>query len=199
MGTIIRFRLLLIALALPAVIILAALIAAFVAAVVNRSAGAAVAIGLIGLLVLGDHRLRALPVFPRPARNSSRGARAATARAAAGPWPPPAREALGRALVVWLLSIATGFVVGICIGVVVAALSLPAIVAGVAVYSSGAGALLLVIIVSVPILLAVGLVLRGFAGTQSSTYWTMAFRRLELSRTRAYGYLYQASPPAPTA
>ena len=102
-------------------------------------------------------------------------------------------------LVVWLLSIATGFVVGICVGVVVAALSLPAIVAGVAAYSSGAGALLLVIIVSVPILLAVGLVLGGFAGTQSSTYWTMAFRRLELDQPAPYGYLYQATPPAPTA
>jgi hypothetical protein len=196
MWTIVRFRLLLIALGLPALVIVVALIAGFVAAVVDRSVGLAVAIGLIGFLVLlaaivyGIYlsfldRLgtRAVVLEQRKAAASlARGHRLLVKR-------------LGRVLLVWLLSIAVGVVVGICAGIVLGVLSLPAIGAGIATFSGGSRAFWLVIAVSVPILLAAGLVVGGFVGAQSSTYWTLAFRRLELDQPPAYGQLYQATPP----
>jgi hypothetical protein len=85
-------------------------------------------------------------------------------------------------LLVWLLSIAVSIVVGICAGIVLGVLSLPAIGAGIATYSGGSTAFWIVIAVSAPILLAAGLVVGGFVGAQSSTYWTLAFRRLELDQ-----------------
>lgn len=183
MWTIVRFRLLLIALGLPALVVVVALIAGFVVAIVSRSVGVAVALGLIGFVVLlaaivyGIYlsfldRLgtRALVLEQRAAIASlARGHRLLVKR-------------LGRVLLVWLLSIAVGVVVGICAGIVFAVLSLPAIGAGIATYSGGSPAFWVVILVSVPVLLAAGLVVGGFIGAQSSTYWTLAFRRLELDQ-----------------
>jgi hypothetical protein len=201
MWTVVRFRLLLIALGLPAFVLLVALIAGFAAAVVSRSVGLAVAIGLVGLLFLLAaivyaiylsflDRLgtRALVLEQRGAMASlGRGHRLLVKR-------------LGRVLLVWLLSIVTAIVVGICVGVVFAVLALPAILAGIVTYSVGSAAFWVVIVVSVLILLPAGLVVGGFVAAQSSTYWTMAFRRLELDQSPAYGALYRATPPpAPTA
>jgi len=201
MGTIIRFRLLLIALGLPALIIVIAFIAGFVAAIVNRNVGVAVTIGLIGFLVLlatiiyGIYLSFLDRLGTRAVVLERRGATASLARGHR-----LLVKRLARVLVVWLLSIAVGFVVGICAGIVLSILSLPAIGAGIATYSGGSPAFWLVIVVSLPILLAAGLVLGGFVGAQSSTYWTLAFRRLELDQPPAYGQLYQATPPpAPTA
>jgi type III secretory pathway component EscS len=90
---------------------------------------------------------------------------------------------LARVLLAWLLSIAVAFVVGICVGIVLAVISLPAIAAGIAAYSGGISpAFWLIVVVSAPILLGAGLVVGGFVGAQSSTFWTMTFRRLELDQ-----------------
>jgi hypothetical protein len=168
MGTIIRFRLLLIALGLPALVIVVALIAGFVAAVVNRSVGVAVAIGLIGFLVLlavivyGIYLSFLDRLGTRAVVLEQRGATASLARGHRLLF-----KRLGRVLLVWLLSIAVNIVVGICAGIVLGVLSLPAIGAGIATYSGGSAA---------------GLVVGGFVGAQSSTYWTLAYRRLELDQ-----------------
>jgi len=48
------------------------------------------------------------------------------------------------------------------------------------------------------ILLPVLLVISAFLAAQSSTYWTLAFRRLELDRPPVYAYAYpppQVQPP----
>lgn len=201
MWTIVRFRLLLIALGLPAVLIVVALIVGFVAALVNGRIGIAVAIGLIGFLVLlativyGIYLSFLDRLGTRAAVLELRGATASLARGHR-----LLVKRIGRVLLVWLLSIAVGLVVGVCVGIVLGVLSLPAIGAGIATYSGASPAFWVVIAVSVPILLAAGLVIGGFVGTQTSTYWTLAFRRLELDQPPAYGQLYQASPPtAPTA
>jgi hypothetical protein len=201
MWTIIRFRLLLLALGLPAFIIVIALVAGFVAAILNHSVAVAVSIGLIGALVLlaaivyGIYLSFLDRLGTRAAVLERLGAMASVAR---GHRLLFAR--LGRVLLVWLLSIAVGFVVGVCAGIVLGVVSLPAIGAGIAAYSGGSPVFWIVIVVSVPILLAAGLVVGGFASAQSSTYWTLAFRRLELDQPPAYGRLNQATPPpAPTA
>jgi hypothetical protein len=196
MWIIIRFRLLLIALGLPVLIIVIALIAGFVAAIVNHSVGVAVIIGLLGFLVLvaaivyGIYLSFLDRLGTRAAVLEGRGAGASLARGHR-----LLVKRMGRVLLVWLLSIAVSFVVGVCAGIVLGVLSLPAIGAGIATYSGGSPAFWLVIAVSVPIVLAAGLVVGGFVGAQSSTYWTLAFRRLELEQPPAYGQLYQATPP----
>jgi hypothetical protein len=181
MGTIIRLRLLLIALGLPALVIVVALIAGFVVAIVNRSVGVAVIIGLFGFLVLGAAIVYGIYLSfldrlgARAAVLEQRGARASLARGHRLLVKRP-----GRVLLVWLLSIAVALVVGILAGIVLTVMSLPAIAAGIALYSGGSPAFWAVIVVTLPVLLAAGLVVGGFVGAQSSTYWTLAFRRLEL-------------------
>jgi hypothetical protein len=183
MWTIIRFRLLLIALGLPALLIVIAIIAAFVAALVNHRVGLAVVIGLIGFLVLlativyGIYLSFLDRLGTRAAVLELRGATASLARGHRLLF-----KRLGRVLLVWLLSIAVGIVVGVSVGIVLGIVSLPALGAGLAAYSGGPPVFWAVVVVSVPILLAAGLVVTGFVVTQSSTYWTMAFRRLELDQ-----------------
>jgi hypothetical protein len=184
MWTIIRFRLLLIALGLPALIIVIAVIAGFVAAIVHGSVGVAIAIGLVGFLVLvaaivyGIYLSFLDRLGARAAVLEQRGARAALARGHR-----LLVKRLARVLLAWLLSIAVAFVVGICVGIVLAVISLPAIAAGIAAYSGGISpAFWLIVVVSAPILLGAGLVVGGFVGAQSSTFWTMTFRRLELDQ-----------------
>jgi hypothetical protein len=183
MGTIIRLRLLLIALGLPAFVIVVALIAGFVVAIVNRSVGVAVIIGLFGFLVLvaaivyGIYLSFLDRLGTRAAVLEQRGALASLARGHR-----LFVRRIARVLLVWLLSIAVAIVVGVCAGIVLGVLSLPAFAAGIATYSGGSPAFWVVIAVTAPILLAAGLVVAGFVGAQSSTYWTLAFRRLELDQ-----------------
>ena len=54
------------------------------------------------------------------------------------------------------------------------------------------------IIVGVLILLPIALIAQGFVAAQSSTYWTLAFRRLDLEYAPGPGYQLQP-PPAPPA
>jgi hypothetical protein len=183
MGTIIRLRLLLIALGLPALVIVVALIAGFVVAIANRSVGVAVIIGLFGFLVLlaaivyGIYLSFLDRLGTRAAVLEQRGALASLARGH-----HLFVKRIARVLLVWLLSIAVAIVVGVCAGIVLGVLSLPAFAAGIATYSGGSPAFWVVIAVTAPILLAAGLVVAGFVGAQSSTYWTLAFRRLELDQ-----------------
>ena len=201
MGTIIRFRLLLIALGLPVFIVVLGLVAGLVLAILNHDTGLAVALGLLALLVF----LAAIVYAIYLSLLDRLGTRAVVlellrARASLGRGHRLLVKRLGRVLLVWLLSIVTTIVVGIGAAIVLAILVLPAVFAGAAAYMAGSPLLGLVIAVAVLILLPVVLVVGGFLAAQMSTYWTVAFRRLELDQPPPYGYLYQATPPAaPTA
>lgn len=89
----------------------------------------------------------------------------------------------GRTLLVWLVSIGVSIVVGIAAGTLSALVVAPFVAAAAFATSShslvGAVLLLPVAIVFV----AVFLVVAGFIAAQSSTYWTLAFRRLDLEVT----------------
>src|SRR5258708_16882624 len=93
MGAIIRLRLIVLVLVLPIWIVLLALLVRFVAALLNPNAGAAVAVALVGVLVL----LAALPYSIYLGFLTLLGARAAVpaqpwARAAPCPAHPPVRD-----------------------------------------------------------------------------------------------------------
>jgi hypothetical protein len=195
-GTIIRLRLLLIALGLPVVIVLLALVAGFVATIATRNVGPAVALGLVGLLVI----VVAIPYLIYLHFLDRLGTRAAVleqlgARAALVRGHRLVRKRLGRVLLVWLLSIAIAFAIGICSAILLGILAVPAFLIGIGAYTTGTAVLWVVVAILVLILLPVALTVRGFSLAQYSTYWTLAFRRLEIDQAPVYGYPYQ--PPAP--
>jgi hypothetical protein len=197
MGTIIRFRLLLIALALPLFIVLFALVVGVIASIANNNVGAIVAVSLISVLFI----LLAIPFVIylnflvrlgiRAAVLEQLGSRAAIVRAHR-----LVRKRLGRVLLVWLLSIAVGIAVGICAVIVLGIVFVPAFLLGMGAYATGSPVLWLVVALAVLIILPVTLIVQGFIIAQGSTYWTLAFRRLEIDQAPAYGYVYpQAVPP----
>jgi hypothetical protein len=200
MGTIIRFRLLLIALGLPVVIVFVALIAGLLVAIFNSNVGAAVAVGLVTLLLV----LPAIPYGIYLSFLNRLGARAAVleqvgAKASIVRAHRLLRKRLGRVLLVWLLSIATAFALGVCMAIPLAILVVPAFLLGFGAYASGSPLLWLASAAVSLIIFAVALVVGGFVAAQTSTYWTLAFRRLEIDQAPVPGYVYpQAAPPLGT-
>jgi hypothetical protein len=202
MGTIIRLRLLLIVLGLPVFIVLVALGVGLVVAIVAHNVGAAVAVGLVLLLLV----LAAIPYAIYLGFLARLGARAAVleqlgARAALLRSHRLVTKRLGRVLLVWLLSIAISIALGIGTAVVLAALLVPAFLFGVVAYTSGSAVLWIVVAIIGLILIPVVFVVEGFILAQGSTFWTVAFRRLEIDQAPAvYGYQYpQVAPPQGTA
>jgi hypothetical protein len=201
MGTIIRLRLLLVVLGLPILIVLLALVAGFVVALSGHNVGAAVAFGLVGLIVV----LAAVPYSIYLGFLNFLGARAAVleqlgARAALVRGHRLAFKRPGRVLLVWLVWIATALGVGICAAVVLAILIVPASLIAVVALTTGKTVLWLGFAIIVLILVPVVLIVQGFVLAQGSTYWTLAFRRFEIDQAPAYGYAYpQAAPPQGTA
>ncbi len=197
MGAIIRLRLIVLVLVLPIWIVLLALLVGFVAALLNHNAGAAVAVALVGLLVL----LAAIPYSIYLGFLTLLGARAAVleqlgARAALGRAHHLVRKRLGRVLLVWLVWIATAFAVSLCAAVVLAVLVVPATLLAIFAFTTGSAVLWAAVALIALILLPVVLIVEGFVLAQGSTYWTIAFRRLEIDQAPAYGYMYpQAAPP----
>ena len=197
MGAIIRLRLIVLVLVLPILIVLLALLVGFVAALFNHNAGAAVAVGLVGLLVI----LAAIPYSIYLGFLTLLGARAAVleqlgARAALGRAHHLVRKRLGRVLLVWLVWIATAFAVSLCAAVVLAVLVVPATLLAIFAFTTGSAVLWVAVAVIALILLPVVLIVEGFVLAQGSTYWTIAFRRLEIDQAPAYGYVYpQGAPP----
>jgi hypothetical protein len=198
MGTIIRFRLLLLALGLPVVLVLAAITAGFVAAIANQNIGAVVGLAVIGLLLV----LAAIPYVIYLSFLGLLGTRAAVleqlkARAAIVRGHRLARKRLGRVLLVWLLSIGVGFALGIALLIVLGILSLPAIIAGIAAFTTGSTTAWVIFVIAILVVLPIALVVQGFVAAQSSTYWTLAFRRLDIDAAPAYGSQYP-QPPTPS-
>lgn len=197
MGAMIRLRLLLIAFGLPVLAVFLALALGLVAAIAGRNGAAIVGLVLIGILFLlttfvylvalsfiGRLGARAVVLEQLGATAAlTRGYRLLTKR-------------LGRVLLVWLVSIVVGIALGIGFAIVGAILVAPAVIIAIGAYASGSSVWWLVIVLAVLILLPVVLVIQAFMAAQSSTYWTLAFRRLEIDQPRSYAY---AAPPFPQA
>ena len=198
MWAIVRFRLLLVLLYLPILLVIVGLVASIVIAVANHGGGAVGAIFLFALLTLISvpyaiylffldrlglralvlEQLRAVPSIARAHRLLF--------------------KRLGRTLLVWLLSIAVGIALGIglaCAGTIAV---LPFAIVGAALYAGGgAGAVWPAVALAVIILLPLSLLVGGFFSAQSSTYWTLAFRRLDLDPVPVPAYQFQPAPPPP--
>jgi hypothetical protein len=102
---------------------------------------------------------------------------------------------LGRVLLVWLLGLLLGLAVGVLTGIAVAVAAIPLALVGVIVYAGfGTGAALTTGIPLVLMFTLAAIAVSGAAGSYISTYWTLAFRRLELDAPPAPTYAY---PPTP--
>lgn len=99
-------------------------------------------------------------------------------------WPSVVRahhllfKRLGRSLLVWLLSIAVGIVISIALATVAAITLLPLVL--LAFNAAGGGASWAWVALGAVIAIPVTLVISGFFAAQNSTYWTVAFRRLDV-------------------
>jgi hypothetical protein len=200
MWVIVRFRLLLLALNLPLLLLIAGWVFALVDALVNQNVRAVAPLILTGLLLitiwivygtylffldrLGTRavvleELKAIPAIGRAHRLLL--------------------KRLGRTLLVWLLSIGVALVVGLalaCVGaVVVAPFAALASVAGSGGSVAGLVAAGAVTILFVPVFVVV----YGFVGAVMSTYWTLAFRRLDIDYAPAYAYPVAPQAPPGTA
>lgn len=184
LGLIVRFRLLLIALALPAFVVTFALVFGFVFAIVDHAVALAVTLGIIGFFVILLVVVYAIylgfldRLGTRAAVLEQVGARAAIVRGHR-----LLRARLGRVLLVWLLWIAVSFGVGIAVGIVAGIAAIPLIVGVIGLFASGSSGWWGLIVIGLLIEIPVALVVAGFAGAQSSTYWTLAFRRLEIDQS----------------
>jgi hypothetical protein len=181
MWAVVRFRLLLILLGLPLLILVVAFVVGVVIAIVNQNGSAALPLILSGFLLV----LISIPygiylhfldrLGSRALVLEQLGARASIVRAHRLLF-----KRLGRSLLVWLLSLAVGIVVGIVAGVAFAIVLIPLFIAGAFAYANNSAALIAIIALGVVIYLPISLVVGGFLSAQSSTYWTLAFRRLDL-------------------
>ena len=198
MWSMIRFRLLIVVLSLPVVITFAGDLVLVAIAAANQQAGAAVAFGILaGLTVVG-----AIPYGIYLGFLDLLGSRALVLETLQG-WSSVRRghellrKRLGRTLVVWLISIAVGFVVGIGLSVALVLLVLPAV--GLAIAAAAASSAVLWVFFGVYLVafIAVGIVVSSFLAAQTSTYWTLAFRRLDTEYPPAYPAAAMQPPPAP--
>ena len=196
MWVMVRFRLLIIALGLPLFLLLIGLVVAVFVSVANNNSGAAPFLILFGfLLVLGGIPYSIYLFFL-----DRFGARAVVlellaARAAIVRGHRLLIKRLGRSVLVGLIAIGVAIVLGIALACLSLIVVLPLLAAGAFAASTGSGAALPLIALAVIILLPVYLVVAGFLAAQSSTYWTLAFRRLDLEQAPAY--YYQSQQPAP--
>ena len=199
MWVIARFRLLLLALNLPLLLLIAGWVIALLVALVNHNLGALAPLILTGLLLLvvwfvfGTYlffldrlgtravileELKAIPGIGRAHRLLL--------------------HRLGRTLLVWLLSIGVALVVGIALACVGALVVVPFVTVAALAGSGGSGAGLILATVIAIIFVPVLVVVYGFVAAVMSTYWTLAFRRLDLDYAPAYAYpVAPQAPPSP--
>ena len=181
MWVMVRFRLIIVALELPLVALIVAWVIGLLIAIAHQDAGAIVPLLLTGLpllvvwFVYGSYlffldRLGARAVVLEESKATASIARANRLLF----------KRIGRTLLVWLLSIGVGLVVALALACVSALLLAP--FAAIAIFASSGNSLamvalgLTVAIIFVPIFL----VIAGFFAAQTSTYWTLAFRRLDV-------------------
>lgn len=197
MWAVIRFRLILLVLYLPLILVVVGLALSIAFAIANEG-GAAVGLAfLFGLLALvgvpyafylfflDRLGLRALVLEQLGARGSFvRAHRLLFKR-------------FGRTLLVWLLSIAVSFALGIALACAGAILAVPFILIGAALFASSSVAAVPLIILAGIVLVPIFVVVAGFLAAQGSTYWTLAFRRLDLDPAPYPAYQFQPAPPPP--
>lgn len=184
MWVIVRFRLLLVLLNLPLLALLAAWVVGLILVLIHPNAATIVLLVLSGLVLAAIWLVYGTYLFFL----DRLGARAAVLEQLMA-IPALVRghrlllKRFGRTLLVWLVSIGVAIVVGIAAGTLSALVVAPFVAAAAFAASShslvGAVLLLPVAIVFV----AVFLVVAAFIAAQSSTYWTLAFRRLDLDLT----------------
>ena len=185
---IVRFRLLLIALGLPLVLLVVVLVVGTIIAIVNRSGVAVVPLVIGGLLLVVPGIPYAIYLFlldrlgSRALILEQLGAVASIARGHR-----LLIKRLGRTLIVWLLSIATSFVLGILAACLLAVVFVPLLIIGGVAAANDSGVPVALIVIGAVLLIPLSLVVSGFLSAQSVTYWTLAFRRLDLD----------PQPPAP--
>jgi hypothetical protein len=198
MGTIIRFRLLLVALVAPFVVVLLALLAGFVFAIAGHHGGALIGLVPAVFLVVAA----AIPYLIYVSFLDRLGTRAAVleqlrAKAAIGRAHRLLFKRLGRVLLAWLLAIGMGIGMAIGLAVVGVILALPFFLAGLAAFAGGPAVLWVVVAVGVLVAVPFLLVVQAYLEAAFSTYWTLVFRRLEIDPAPAYGYPSPAQPMQP--
>jgi hypothetical protein len=116
------------------------------------------------------------------------------------------RARLGRTLLAWLVQVAVGVGAGIVVGVVfLIAFGIAAIPIAAAYFAAGITTAVLVGIPVGLVVLAILLLVTAMNGAYFSTFWTLAFRRLELETPPAPAYppraypAYQTPPYQPPA
>jgi hypothetical protein len=201
MWAIVRFRLLLLALNLPIFLLIGGWLVGLLLAVANHNGGAVVPLVFSGLLLLvvwfvyGTYlffldrlgtrslvleQLMAIPAIARANRLLF--------------------KRLGRTLVVWLLSIGVALVIGIALACVVALVVAPFAALATLAGSGGSGVALIVAVVLAIIFIPIAVVISGFFAAQGSTYWTLAFRRLDIDYAPPSAFpVAPQAPPSPQA
>jgi hypothetical protein len=95
------------------------------------------------------------------------------------------RARLGRVLLVWLLQVGLALAAGLGLAIVlVPVVLIGAVMAVAAGAASGVGAAVVVAIPLVLLLIVSSIILGGIVGAYLSTYWTLAFRRMEIDAPR---------------
>jgi len=196
MGAVIRFRLLILLLGLPIVLVVGGLIAIVALAAIRGQTGAAVSVGILAGFVL----LAAIPYGIYLGFLGRLGSRALVLEQLQG-WPSIVRghrllrKRLGRTLLVWLISIAVAAVAGVALGIASLAVAIPAVALALTAVAAKSAVLWVVFAVYILLLVAVVIVASSFVAAQNSTYWTLAFRRLDIDYPPAQPLAYP--PPAP--
>ena len=196
MWVVVRFRLLIFLLNLPAVAVAFGFGAAIILAISGTN-GAGAFIGILGFLLL-----LAIPYAIYVSFLDRLGSRAIIleqlmARAGIARAHRLLFKRFGRTLLVWLLSLAVGLVVGFALACALGLVFTPLILVGVAIGSTNSSTVVPLLVVGILFFTIVGLFVQSFFAAQNATYWTLAFRRLDLDYAPAPAYQFQAPPPPP--
>jgi hypothetical protein len=194
MWPMIRFRLLIFLLGLPIAVLAIGIVAASVIAFARDNNGLGFGLVVLGVLLLLPVIVYAIYLYfldrlgARALVLEQVGARDSIVRAHRLLF-----KRLGRTLLVWLLAIAVGFVVGILTACALAIVFVPLAIIGGLLVANNSSAILPLAVLAAVVVLPISLVIGGFLSAQGSTYWTLAYRRLDLDP------LPLTPPPPPPA
>jgi hypothetical protein len=176
-----RFRLLLLALYLPVLLFAVAWLVGLFIALLHQDVGVLLTLVFGGLLLFVVFFVYTLYLLlldrfgSRAVILEERNALPAVARAHRLLF-----KRFGRSLLVLVLSLAIAFAVTIVLGCFSSLLFVPLLLAAYSTPPAASPAFWAVLIVTAVALVPIYLVVGGFLAAQSSTYWTLAFRRIDL-------------------
>jgi hypothetical protein len=179
MWVVVRFRLVIFVLYLPLLAAAVAWVVALIAGLLREDAGLLLSALFAGLLLLLPFFAYAFYLFFLD-RYGSRAVILEDRRAlsAIGAAHRMLFKRFGRSLLVLVLSLAISFAIAVVVGLTSSILLLPLLAAA----YSGSRAFWPILAVTAAVLVPVYLVVAGFLAAQSSTYWTLAFRRLDVDQ-----------------